>query len=123
MKHFLSLALLLALVLGSLPARAELQFSVYGGLNESFDSRVRTQKGGVNDTRTVSWKGDSFSMPPYWGARATWWFNSSPNWGIAFDYTHTKAVADINFTTDATYDRLEFTNGMNLFILTPMYRF
>jgi lipid A oxidase len=107
----------------SLPAFAETQISVYGGINGNFDSSVSVNAPGVNDDRTVSWEGGAFDMPPYWGVRGTYWLSKTSNWGFAIDFTHTKATAEINFAADPTYDRLEFTDGNNLLMFEVLYRF
>lgn len=104
-------------------AQAELQLSAYGGANWNFDSRVKTEKGTVSDSRNVSWKGKPFEAPPYWGLRAGYWFEQAPGWGVALDYTHQKAYGDINFATDPVFDHLEFTDGNNIITLNAMYRF
>jgi lipid A oxidase len=106
--------------IGAAPARAEFQLHLYGGLNENFSSTVKLAKDPLRDTRDVSWDGNSFGNAPYWGARATWWLGSA--WGIALDYTHTKAYADIDFRTDPIYNHLEFTDGNNLLILNILHR-
>jgi lipid A oxidase len=104
------------------PALAEVQISVYGGLNSNFSSKGELN-GPVTDDRNIDWEGKSFQMPPYWGAQLTYWFNRGASWGVAFDFTHAKAYADINFTADPIYDHLEFTDGNNLAMLNLMYRF
>ena len=104
-------------------ARAEMQISAYGGLNTNFDSKGTLDKGAVHEERTFAWDGVSFELPPYWGVQATYWFNRGASWGIALDYTHAKARAKLDFATDPTYSRLEFTNGNNLVIANLMYRF
>ena len=110
----------------TLPAAAETQISVFGGANTNFSSEGKLR--GVpsplvpDETRTFDWDGDSFEMPPFWGVRGTYWLQSSPQWGFAIDYAHTKAVADINYATDQTYRRLEFTDGNNLLMLDVLYR-
>jgi lipid A oxidase len=107
----------------SLPALAETQISVYGGANGNFDNSVSVDAPGVNDDRTVGWKGGAFDMPPYWGVRGTYWLSKSSNWGFAIDYTHAKASADIDFAADTTYNRLEFTDGNTLLMFEVLYRF
>ena len=67
----------------------------------------------------VGWEGASFSLPPYYGARATWWLDSMPELGIALDFTHSKVVATPlpgGFTT------LEFTDGINFLTVNALYR-
>jgi lipid A oxidase len=111
------------LCLWPLAAVAETQFSVYGGANWNFKSDVRLDAGAIQDDRSVSWDGGSFDMPPYWGVRGVYWLSKGSNWGFAIDYTHQKALANIDFGNDGTYDRLEFTDGNNLVIFEVLYRF
>jgi lipid A oxidase len=109
------------LYLCPLTASAETQFSVFGGANWNLGSTVETNAPGVDDKRSVDWEGGSFDMPPYWGVRGTYWLGR--NWGVAIGYIHTKATAEIDFATDPTYSRLEFTDGNNLLLLEVLYRF
>jgi lipid A oxidase len=112
------------LYLGALPALSETQISVYGGANWNLGSTVTLDAPGpVNDQRSVDWEGGSFGMPPYWGVRGVYWLGRASNWGFAIDYTHQKAIAEIDFANDGTYDRLEFTDGNNLVIFEVLYRF
>ena len=117
------LAAALGLCVASSASLAEMQISAYGGMNTNFDSKGTLNKGGVHEERTFEWDGNSFQMPPYWGVQATYWFNRGASWGVAVDYTHTKAYANLNFATDPTYSHLEFTDGNNLVIANLMYRF
>ena len=116
-------AAIVALCLYPLVASAETQLSVYGGFNWNFSSDVKLNAPGAQDQRSVDWDGGSFDFPPYWGVRGVYWLSRTSNWGFAIDYTHQKALADINFAADPTYDRLEFTDGNNLLILEVLYRF
>jgi lipid A oxidase len=118
-----SLAAALALCVASTPSSAEGQISVYGGMNTNFDSKGTLHIGTYSETRTYEWEGKSFQMPPYWGVQATWWFNRGASWGLAVDYTHSKAYANVDFATDPVYSHLEFTDGNNLVIANLMYRF
>ena len=111
------------LTLAASTAFAEVQLSIFGGGNTGFDSKVKTEKGAVSDSRNVSWDGKPFQAPPYYGARATYWFEKTSPWGVALDYTHQKVYADINFAADPVYDHLEFTDGNNIITLNAMYRF
>ena len=105
------------------PARAEFDARIYGGANWDFSSKVKLNKGGIHDARTINWEGKPFEPPPYWGARFTYWMNETPEWGVAFDYTHSKAYADINTATDPIYSHLQFTDGNNIFTLNLLYRY
>jgi lipid A oxidase len=112
----------------SLPALAETQISVYGGANWNFGSDVKITRpgyvGGGSETRSIDWDGGSFEMPPYWGVRGTYWLSKSSNWGFALDYTHQKAIADLNYGSPAEeFSHLEFTDGNNLVLLEALYRF
>lgn len=51
-------------------------------------------------------------MPPYWGARATYWRNSK--WGYGIDFNHAKVIADPATRAAAGFTRLEFTDGLNI---------
>ena len=107
----------------ALPAHAEIELQAYGGANWNFDSKIKTDHGAIHDSRTVAWEGKPDEAPPYWGVRATYWPESWHNWGVAVEYTHTKAYADIDFARDTVFDHLEFTDGNNLYMVNAMRRF
>jgi lipid A oxidase len=117
------LAAAAGLCVASSAALAEVQISAYGGMNTNFDSKGTLDKGAAHEERTFEWEGLSFQMPPYWGVQGTYWFNRGASWGVAVDYTHAKAYANLNFATDPTYSHLEFTDGLNFVIANLMYRF
>lgn len=121
------MGLALAFALGTVavaPARAEVQIQVYGGINGNFKSDVSLHGLGPTDTRSVSWDGKSFEMPPYWGVRAIYWLDNMPGWGVGLEFTHAKAYAKLNGTAaGALYDKLEFTDGNNLVTANLLYRF
>ncbi len=102
--------------------QAEPSISVYGGLNASPHSTVKYDfnQGAGPQSSTVGWDGASFKMPPYYGIRATWWFESAPAWGIAADFIHAKVVAS---PRPAGFAKLEFTDGINFLTANLMYRF
>lgn len=124
MRHFTSslTSFLIAATALASSAHAELQLAAFGGMNWSLDSTVKTDKGAVHDSRNVSWEGKPFDLPPYWGARATYWLEKNSSWGVAVDYTHQKSYADINFATDLVYDHPEYTDGNNIVTLNTAYR-
>lgn len=103
------------------PAFAEATISLYGGANFSPHSRVKTfdSTGAITSSNSVGWDGISFESPPYWGVRATYWFENSPSLGIALDYTHSKVKAS---PLPANFSTLEFTDGINFFTANLMYR-
>lgn len=129
---------------GSPTARAEMQLGAYGGWNGSFDSDIHlVQPDGTNITLSdVPWDGLSFDFsggPPYYGFNAIYWLESRPNLGFGIDYTHAKVRAEENATVAVkgrrdgaavggrervgeTFERMEFTDGLNLLIATVNYR-
>ena len=105
-------------------AQAEVQIQVYGGVNGTFSSDVQVRRPGVvNDTVDVDWDGKSFEMPPYWGVRGIYWLQSNPNWGLALEFTHAKAYAQLNGDAGSTFNKLEFTDGNNIVTGNVLYRF
>ncbi len=115
-------------VFGAMPhARAgEVTFSVYGGYNKSFNSDV-TLKPDRNTPATtykdVEWDGASFKSPPYWGARAVYWFNAGTGYGLGLDYSHAKVVAKRPPALDAIASHFEFTDGVNITTFDGYYRY
>lgn len=96
------------------PVVAEMEFSVYGGLQTAPHSPVAISGDSTvaDQEFTAGWDGRSFEAPPYYGIRATWW--PSESFGIGFDVNHTKVYAD-GETIDATgFERFEFSDGLNI---------
>ncbi|WP_246745909.1 outer membrane beta-barrel protein [Ciceribacter sp. L1K22] len=108
--------------MAALPAKAEMAVSIYGGFQSAPHSEVE-----VSDEPdfTAGWEGKSFSMPPYYGARATWWLEDfgRPNLGLSIDYTHAKVYADDETLAKSGWDHFEFTDGINLLTVNALYRF
>lgn len=113
----LSLGLSLGLGLGlfAAPVRAEVELGFYGGLQEAPHSSIHHS---ILGDDFVRWEGRSFQMPPQYGLRATWW--RSETWGYGVDFNHVKAYADD--PASYGYDRLEFTNGLNIVTLNVWRR-
>lgn len=111
--------------LAPVAAKAEFQFSAYGGMNTANESEVTLDLGALSGEFDVDWFGDSFNMPPYYGLRGTWWLSefNRPNWGLAIDFTHAKVKADLDDPiVGGRFDRLEFTDGINSLTLNGLYR-
>ncbi|PJE27376.1 lipid A oxidase [Pseudooceanicola antarcticus] len=111
-----SIAAILAAGLAA-PAAAEIELSFYGGWQTSPHSRATgTYGSGTNIdpdfNALIGWDGKSFSMPPYYGMRATWWRDDS--WGLGLEFSHDKAYAPEGEMTAAGFERLEFTDGHNI---------
>lgn len=97
------------------PAAAEFELNLYSGYQTSPHSRIDgTYPAPIAGpfSALIGWEGKSFSMPPYYGARATWW--RSENWGFGLELTHAKVYAPAGEMAAAGFDRLEFTDGMNI---------
>jgi len=80
-------------------AVAETTFSLFGGSSWTLNSDVHIQQPVVGTNATfhdVSWDNKPFSMPPYWGARANYFFERWPNWGLGLEYTHDKVYGQTN---------------------------
>lgn len=104
-------------------AAAETQISIYGGWQTSPHSRITgTLPAGTTYpgafSKSIGWDGKSFSMPPYYGARVTWW--QSGDWGFGIELSHDKAYAGGDMSPEFT--RLEFTDGHNILTVNYMRR-
>jgi hypothetical protein len=123
------------------PLWPDSQIAVFGGWNDSFDSDITLkQPNGTNMTlHDVPWDGVSSEAPPYWGIRGTWWLANNSNWGLMFDYSHAKVVADKGAVVSVsgrrdgtamaptdkvgnTFQVMEFTDGLNEFFFGAQYR-
>ncbi len=104
------------------PAVAETELSFYLGWQTLPHSRISGDlpNGGGSYDELVGWEGNPFTMPPYYGARATWW--RSDNLGFGLEYTHTKAYADDATKSALGFSRLEFTDGHNVVTANVMKR-
>lgn len=101
-------------------AQAEIELSFYGGTQSSPHSRITGSRAdGSTYSNLIGWQGKSFSMPPYYGARAIWWRDSDIGWGL--EVTHAKAYAPAA-EMPAGFTRLEFTDGHNIVTLNVMKR-
>lgn len=107
----------------ALPAAAEFELSVYTGVQTAPHSVVKgSDPGGVGDFDfTAGWEGKSGEMPPYYGFRGTWWQTDTIGYGIEFN--HAKVYADDETLADEGFDRLEFTDGLNLLTANVFRRF
>ncbi|WP_428926455.1 phosphatase PAP2 family protein [Marinibacterium sp. SX1] len=94
-------------------AQAELELSFYTGFQNAHSNDVSgTDPTGVGDFNfSASWDGKSFSAPPYYGVRATWW--RTDDWGFHLDFTHSKAYASDETLAATGFETLEFTDGLN----------
>lgn len=109
-----------ALSLGVAPALAEMEVSIYSGWQTAPHSRVTGDHpdGGSYDA-LIGWEGRSFEAPPYYGVRGTWWRDEKLGFGLEF--THAKVYAPDSEKEDIGFNRMEFTDGINL-ITVNAYR-
>ncbi|THD76604.1 lipid A oxidase [Thalassobius vesicularis] len=96
-------------------AQAETEISFYGGWQTSPHSILTgTLPAGVTFPgpvrKRIGWDGKSFTMPPYYGGRVTFWNAGNTGWG--FELSHDKAYAGADMAPEFT--RLEFTDGHNI---------
>lgn len=104
------------------PAAAELELSLYLGLQGVMDSDASGHMpDGTPINRKVDWEGKSFESPLYYGGRVTWW--TSNDFGFGIEGTHTKAYASAEDQAAIGTDRLEFTDGHNIYTANVMKRF
>lgn len=105
-------------------ARAEMELSIYGGAQTAPHSDVTVSGPTAPASFNAGWEGKSFSAPPYYGARATWWMDNlnRPNLGVSLDFTHAKVYADDETLAEAGWDHFEFTDGINLLTVNALYR-
>ncbi|MGC8201416.1 outer membrane protein [Aliiroseovarius sp. PTFE2010] len=104
------------------PAFAEVELSFYGGYQTAPHSDVTgndPENGGAQDF-TAGWEGKSFSPPPYYGIRATWW--RTPTFGYGVEFTHAKVYADSDTLAANSYERFEMTDGLNLITVNATRR-
>ncbi len=110
-----SVLLGMALLLPS-GAAGETEVSIYSGVQTAPHSVVTQSTLG---RQTIGWKGRSFDAPPYYGLRAVWW--RTPKLGFGIEVNHAKVYADRPAAHG--YDRLEFTDGLNLITASVWRRF
>lgn len=114
------LSLLAACCLAA-PAFAEAEISLYLGAQTSPHSRITGENpdGGSFD-ELIGWEGKSFSPPVYYGLRGVWWQNEKLGYGI--EVTHAKVYAPESERAAAGFDRLEFSDGLNILTVNAYRR-
>ena len=111
----------LALLGLAAPAAAETELSFYSGYQTSPHSRIDgTYPGGGGFNALIGWEGRSFEAPLYYGGRAMYWREDGIGFGI--EATHAKAYAPDGERGAAGFDRLEFTDGLNIVTLNVAKR-
>jgi lipid A oxidase len=115
----LPLLALLAVVGGT--ASAEQVLSAYGGVQGALSGDVGGRDAdGTRLDFEAAWEGRSFDPAPYYGLRFTQWLG---DWGWSADFSHAKIYADEATLARSGFDRLEFTDGLNVLTLGGLRRF
>ncbi|MDZ7709563.1 MAG: outer membrane beta-barrel protein [Roseovarius sp.] len=111
-----------ALLLTAAPAAAELELSLYLGVQSAHsDTDSVRLPGQARQSRDIDWRVKPFDNPLYYGGRATWWTQS--DFGFGIEGTHAKAIAKAADRAALGVDRLEFTDGHNIITANVMKRF
>jgi lipid A oxidase len=120
--HVARLLLPLSFALLPFAAQAEVELSFYGGWQSAPHSDVTISGDSVITDRdfTAGWEGRSFSMPPYYGARATWWRPNDLGFGI--EMNHAKVYADDATLAESGLDHFEFSDGLNIITVNVFRR-
>ena len=112
-------AALATLCLGSPALSDEIQLRAYLGVQDAVSSRVSGDADGPF-AFDLDWNGNSFDSPLYYGFRATWW--TWPRTGIGLEFNHQKIYGDPGQIEARGFERLEFTDGLNLVTLNLEHR-
>ncbi|HEV2611351.1 MAG TPA: outer membrane beta-barrel protein [Noviherbaspirillum sp.] len=123
-------------------AFAENIFSIYPGTSHTRDSDLSINQPGRGTgitLRDVEWGADPFKPAPYYGLRLTHFFDASPSWGVALDFTHYKMYAktgravrvdgilqgapvNVVAPMDRYVQRFEISHGVNVLSVNGLYR-
>ncbi|SMX47550.1 outer membrane protein [Actibacterium lipolyticum] len=116
------IASILLFLFATTPLRAETEISLYGGVQSAPSSRVSGHDpGGVGSFNfTAKWEGESFDVPPYYGARVTWWRNDRVGYGV--ELNHAKVIATDASRAANGFSTLEFSDGINIVTANVFYR-
>ncbi|PIL18865.1 hypothetical protein P775_17640 [Puniceibacterium antarcticum] len=91
-----------------------MDLSLYTGWQTAPHSRLKGDAPFTGDSYNglIGWDGKSFSNPPYYGLRGTWWKNERIGFGLEF--THTKVYADDGDAAKIGFSNFEFSDGLNI---------
>lgn len=131
------LALLITSLSWAACAAGTVTVDLYGGkaFNADADVSLREPAAGTDITLyDVRLEDKSLELPPYWGARLSYYAGAGLAVGVALDFVHAKAIADTGrvvyvrgrchdepvngkFPLRRYVQRLELSHGNNLFLL------
>ncbi len=122
------------------PATAEFSISFYTGqqLTENGDLHLK-QRGTDLTFHDVRWDDRSFESPIFYGGRVSYWFDETPAWGAAIDFTHAKTILVGSDTVQVTGSRngspvngpepiansiehFELSHGLNMITFNGLHR-
>lgn len=110
-----------ALVMVAAPASAEMELSLYLGVQNVQESTGSgTFPGGTPVSRRFNWEGRPLENPFYYGGRATWW--TQKNIGFGIEGTHTKAYASSSDLAAIGANSFELSDGHNIVTANIMKR-
>ncbi|MEL6572847.1 MAG: outer membrane beta-barrel protein [Pseudomonadota bacterium] len=114
-------SLLLLTILLPTAAIAEYEVSLYYGNQTAPPSDISIRGDDVIPDMDFEqdWTGNSSTWPIYGGVRVTYW--QSANFGYGLDWTHNK-VEPTRGQEPEGFDNLEFTDGLNTWLITAYYR-
>ncbi|MEO3417207.1 outer membrane beta-barrel protein [Roseovarius sp. CAU 1744] len=110
-----------ALFLTAAPAAAEMELSLYLGVQSVDESTVSgVLPGGTPVNRSFDWEGRPLDSPYYYGGRAIWWTDSNIGFGI--EGTHAKAYASTADLVAIGASSFELSDGHNIITANVMKR-
>jgi len=110
-----------ALVLTAAPAAAELELSLYMGVQSVDKSNASGfMPGGAAFSRNIDWEANPLDNPFYYGGRAIWWTQNNIGFGV--EGTHAKAYASGADMAALGVSSLELSDGQNILTANIMKR-
>jgi hypothetical protein len=116
------------------PAQAEWTFSAYlgGSKTASNTVRIEPETGDAFKIGPINYDTFAFESPVYYGWRLTYFLSSTPWLGVGIEFTHNKAVADVDQLVNIggappaplsdVLGRLELSNGLNFALANVVVR-
>lgn len=127
-------AVAVALLIGAAPAHADWLFSAYLGGSRTASNTVdiAPAAGGALEVGPIDYQTRAFTSPVYYGGRVTYFFRNRPWLGIGAEWTHNKAIADVDqlvgingaapVPLSLLMSRFEMTNGLNVALANVVLR-
>src|SRR6185436_20966887 len=118
------LFLIIALLCSPRPARADWLFAGYMGAagTSSNTLTVTPASGAPFSLENVAYKGEAFRSPWYYGVRAGWMPAATKGAGVEIEWTHAKAIAQID-PRASDLNAFQQSHGLNFLLGNLAYRF